>query len=145
MLTFSWFSYWKFNFFKCPICTVIFFFLFLCICLITHPKHRDKETVKHHLWEASLISAQCYKSCLFALWLSWKSYVSFPMENEAGSLHREQPLRTSWDNLDRGTVIPPSWQQSFGKVCPSHLIKHCCASEHGAWIFSSFSWLCSFK
>lgn len=42
-------------------------------------------------------------------------------------------------------VILPSWQQSIGNVCPSHLIKHSCVSEHGAWIFSSFFWLFSFK
>lgn len=67
------------------------------------------------------------------------------MQNETVSLHREQPLCTSWDNLDRGTVIPPNWQQSLGNACLGHLIKHSCASEHGAWIFSSFFWLFSFK
>lgn len=108
-------------------------------CPIAHPRHGDEETVECLLWEASLIPTCYYKSCLFAIWLSRNSYVSFPHAKwDCGTLPREQPLCTNCDHLDSGTVIPPTWQWRIGNVCPRHLIKHSHASERGAWIFSLF-------
>lgn len=112
----------------------------LSTCLVTDPRRRDKETVERLLWK-TLVSAWHYKSCLFALWLSWKSYVSFLHAKwDWGSLHREQPMCSSCDYLDSGTEVPPSWQWRIENVCPSQLIKHSHACERGSWIIYSLFW-----
>lgn len=112
------------------------------------PEHLPHHTAQARRWGNRWIpSLGSFSDIYLILWimslctLSWKSRVSFlDAKWDCGSLHREQPLCTSCDHLDSGTVIPPSWQWRIGNVCPSHLIKHSHTSEHGPWIFSSLFW-----